>query len=851
MTVSQHSTINHSNYNAIQSAVAGVYSSYGINPQSFPLTQSTLITNHQWSLLETDIALINKHQNGTDLSFNRSNPVTALYVNNMSDTILSGRTGSNIYTLNVGQSATTTVGNNTGPASLPWIHYYTVTTTAAWASADRAGYFFNLGGSITPHISVTGNDAANWQSLVNQANATTFDHTHFFGSYLYTQTFTSGNRSITLEYTLSGSTLTIIVDFEVPPATAATVTVTSAFRILYSVGVIPATLPQVQVSDINNGGTLQGLLTYSPNPVPDFTAPVNQGAPQTIVLTNNSNENCIISSVTSTGFPFDNYQIDSTTLAPNASAILLVTYVGTQPGTHNSTIIVNSNVNNLAIAATVITKVIVVVSPPPPPTPPPPPHVPPPPPPPPPVTIQSTVINQTVSTFGVHQYPISLAVSGTSGSSYRASLDSGSTGNSSYNGIFSLVNASGTTSNNATFTVVFSTLSPSAPMPNGVYTNNITFVLSPSEPNQPPITLAIPVTITVNVISQSLGTWLSPINENNGVIGMDYSIIDGNRYLTIGFGISTGAYTYSYMPYAMKLLGNYGTNMYGSSGNVYYHQGTGAYSTFLQTYGVWFIGAQQTGTYTDTYTFRVTTAGTYTWEFSCDDTGYFTIDGTQISNVSGNYGSSATGTITLAVGIHTLVWHVTNNSSWGAVGIRITEARTNTDVWSTLATTYDYINNRYGYWSEVYRIPVGTAGTYYTNINYQTYTQFAPGQTQTYGSYFGFQNAAGSMFTVTADSSGNLGIVLNGLRAIDAINTDINTTLNEVQYLFYYYSTADERLNNLADPVNGSQTQYFTGFSSSGAVKTILLNYPTGNLGVGWCSFNNGNCGCIGGGGGE
>lgn len=846
MTVSQHSQINASTYNSLQSTVTNILglgtSGYGVNVQSSQVAAGDIISNVQWDLLEHDVGLINTHQTGGTANFNRDIAVKASYVNNLINTV----NNLNVNTFTIGQSGSTLVGLHTGDSS--WITNYTLTTKMSWSTPLRAKYFFNLGSSITPVISVSGDDADNWQSLIDQANAVTFNYTQFYGSLPYTQTFSSGNRALTVSFSLSGSVLTIELDFETPSSTLNNLTVTSKFNIIYSTGAIPAILPQVQISSVDTGGTPHGFLTYAPNPVPDFTAPVNQGAPQTITLTNNSNIECHITGITSTGFPFSSYQLGTTILGPTASTNLTVTYIGTEPGTKSSTIIVNSNVNTLNIAADVITQVIVVLKPTPTPAPPTPPGPTPAPTPAPapPINIQTTVITQTITKLGTYQYPISLAVSGTKGSSYSATLANGQSGNSSYPGIFALINASGNTTNSASFTLGFTTYVSNTAIANGVYTNTINFVLTPSDLNQAPINLQIPVTITVNVVNQKLGSWLSPINENNGVIGMDYSIIGGHKYLTIGFGISTGAYNYAYMPYAMKLLGFYGMNLYGSSNTPYYHQPAGAYSTFLQTYGIWFANTRLLGTYSDTYVFQVNSADNYAWEFSCDDYGYFTIDGTQIANVSGNYGTSAQGSVYLTAGVHTIVWHVTNTNAAGSVGIRITEPNTNTDVWSTLAATYNYANNIYGYWSEVYRIPISGTDTYHTNINYQTYTQFASGQTQTYGSYFGFQDATGSMFTVTSDSDSNLSIALNGLRAIDAINTDINTTLNEVQYLFYYYSTADERLNNLADPI-GNQTQYFIGFNSAGAVQTMLIPYASGNLGVGWCNSG----GCIGGGGGE
>jgi hypothetical protein len=54
---------------------------------------------------------------------------------------------------------------------------------------------------------------------------------------------------------------------------------------------------------------------------------------------------------------------------------------------------------------------------------------------------------------------------------------------------------------------------------------------------------------------------------------------------------------------------------------------------------------------------------------------------------------------------------------------------------------------------------------------------------------------------------------------------DVDLTYINLQYLPYYYSEAEARINQLESPVSG-QTKFFLGFDNQGTVTTSLVTFP-------------------------
>ena len=258
---------------------------------------------------------------------------------------------------------------------------------------------------------------------------------------------------------------------------------------------------------------------------------------------------------------------------------------------------------------------------------------------------------------------------------------------------------------------------------------------------------------------------------------------------------------------------------------VYPYQNT-AYGSFLNMYGVWNVPNGGTGgvsawdTTSSPYTFDAPhTSGsvTYYYQFSCDNSGYFYIDGGEIAG-NGDYANATQGSISLAPGRHNISWSIDNQGGPGAMGLRIYQAD-GTDIWSTLNPIG---NNQTAipYWLDLGRMQIdGSNRTYYSKYFYI--------RNSGYGNYFGVSSAQGSMFTITDDGYGNLNIALNTLREYSG-DTGLNVTLGAFTESFYYYSSNSDhpRYNNLESPFGNGQTHYFTGFTAAGVPTTTVVTHP-------------------------
>ena len=128
-----------------------------------------------------------------------------------------------------------------------------------------------------------------------------------------------------------------------------------------------------------------------------------------------------------------------------------------------------------------------------------------------------------------------------------------------------------------------------------------------------------------------------------------------------------------------------GTGTPGNPGGIYpahassiYAVSCGAWGSFLNTYGVWGGGQD----YTVSLDFPVT--GSYTFNFSADNYGSISLDGTAIITRSGefNYTSTFTATATVSAGTHTVRVLGYNISGPAGVGAQIVKPDTS-ELWNT------------------------------------------------------------------------------------------------------------------------------------------------------------------------
>jgi hypothetical protein len=377
-------------------------------------------------------------------------------------------------------------------------------------------------------------------------------------------------------------------------------------------------------------------------------------------------------------------------------------------------------------------------------------------------------------------------------------------------------------------------------MPNGPYfdqAQNIGFTVSSYTNRQFAIVGLDTTNLIINVTDRNLGSWLSPYDSNNAIMGFSYDILNGVPTLTMGFGsvpaMNAGGYV-TYSANSLKSLGRsrylHYTNYIGGvpviSAFDYQKSCNPEYSSFLNTHGVWSTSDLNSASVAGNAVFYTRYDAVFQWQFSVDNYGSFYIDGSLIYTYSGsdpnNFRSVQSGNIALTTGSHTVTWDCGNSGGPGAFGISLTYLSGNCityDVWSTL----DLCNTS---WAEITRIPLINDGNrkIYTTLPVLSHTDIYP---TPYASYFSGGYGYPGMCTVVNDGFGNLQISVNILSRTSG-NPNIDTTLNNVSDLLYYYSGAAGRVANISAPIGINQTLVFDGFNANGTVQTRILLAPTG-----------------------
>lgn len=334
---------------------------------------------------------------------------------------------------------------------------------------------------------------------------------------------------------------------------------------------------------------------------------------------------------------------------------------------------------------------------------------------------------------------------------------------------------------------------------------------------------AVALNLTIDVTDKNLGTWISGQSPNNAVAGFDYSIINGQRFLTIGFGsrisLNNGGFTEGYSTYSVKSLGR----LKYSTDNTFGRISKSAWGPFLKTYAIHNASLNITSS---SATFFVRYQSTFQWEFNAETRGSFTIDGqTKFSDQATNYQISYQGSVTLTPGFHTVAWTAT-----GAVGARITYSsgkNQNYDVWSTLDQCF------FTSWFEITRYTIAMDGTVQSfNTTLPNVFPDPKVYVLTYSFYFtGSDTDANGvprlgMWNVMNDGYGYLIISINKLTGTSGV-ADVDTTLLNVEKdLFYYYSEISNRYVNVGTKIDDQYSYYFNGFDELGNVIATLKYAP-------------------------
>ena len=377
-------------------------------------------------------------------------------------------------------------------------------------------------------------------------------------------------------------------------------------------------------------------------------------------------------------------------------------------------------------------------------------------------------------------------------------------------------------------------------LPQGTYNASISVTVN-----------GITKTATVQFVNQipnssHLGDWISAPAKDNAIVGMSYYIIVGKRYLTIGLGMGADGSTtldQGGTSYANAVKLNYaGDSKYRVDNDPSYQcvmqkVTDNTWGSFLKQYGVWVDSVTTkplNAWMVRTFEFVVPAAKTYRYQFSCDNNGYFDIDGNAVITEQGPsiYASGVSGSKFLTAGTHSVTLHMKNTGAAGGIGLNIYDQSTNASIWSTL----DVVSTgAYQYWQEAYRIPIladGTPRTYY-NAAYKVKDVGAVNG-NSWSSYFGTAGevSQGSMFKIDDDGQGNL--TIGWLASSTRPNvTSLDQTIVGLSFAAYYYADPIiPRYSQLEEIQNGTQTHQFTGFDRVGTVTTTLQDYPGYNNSV-------------------
>jgi hypothetical protein len=412
---------------------------------------------------------------------------------------------------------------------------YATSMSFTWFHPIQLNYFFNLGGSLTPRVAISGSissELASWRPLVETLNTVKFGKTEYYTALatsdkIYRRIISkpavpgvSYAKAIIVKYQIRGSVISLTVNFIAgfsklkttnstvrgkwktggkgkKQDTLVNLRIRADVFTTYSTGAsggVQAPIPQPQL--------VGGFLSAPIDPIAPFTfATGSSSDSRTIVLRNNSTLTCTISNITlsGSGHGYSTGTVSTTTMviAPISSSSFRVQYSGNTPGYNRGYIYITSNVNPVVLFTE--------------------------------INIGGVEPNKWISTTTNTSLMTQDFVVDHAGGNYR-SFD------------VSIAPVAGFTciphipgDNYDSFRVTFNPVGRS----NGVYSTTATVVIHPLDTSLRDIIARIPITITRNIREQHLGSWISARGYMNEVIGFSYDWIGGRKYLTIGLGVNS------------------------------------------------------------------------------------------------------------------------------------------------------------------------------------------------------------------------------------------------------------------------------------------------------------------------
>jgi hypothetical protein len=850
ITVNSNQLIGVAKYNEIQNTASIVLSYYGVIPESVPLSVGTtgvISTSSSWGSLWTDINRCTIHQTGASIP-GSARPTTStvasvILTNQIIDAANLAFTNRNVAAIGqltefTSPSIRTSNFGNTG-AIRHTVEY-------EWVDADAMTSFLQTGGRLEADLAWSNTGIALDSDLIDVLGLADDDlQTNTYQVSVTNQTpanvsYSKGVHTVTVTFTRT-TTKKYTIDISILSTTVQTLggsSITGVTRCFTSTddgpapGGIAGPVPAVEITTTFEGSAVPPTATRSLSASPatlsySFFTGDSQSTAQTVTLTNNGNSLLQITGIsyTTTGGVVarptyswtGNSTFANTTINSGASRTISLAYSGATAGTFNNSIRITNDGNQPLL------------------------------------TIPAT---QVVAGFGLNPIPASLTPTVTSLSLYTqqfvitnsnispirsSSYTSSATGTGFY-----------TINSDAGPTLVFDPSGRS----NGSYSGTISVTIGG-------FTLSRTVTIALDVPTQTLGSWLSPLATDNAVVGMSYDVIGGTRYLTIGVGmgndganfLSSGGGNFASVAnlnYAADPDPSKGVPLYD------YDRGSGSWVDFLKGhtetggvgYGVVYAFQDYNNRIHTTmpvtnilikrsYTFNAR-SGVHTFDYAVDDNGYVEISNPNSGGFDvvfdgrgrgrANFQNVNSGSWSAPVtGVYTINLYSQNTGGPGAFAFRLDRQDTQEAVWNTRVP----VRTAYRYWGEVYRIPLNQgAHTYRTGeldtvSNLPKYLVKDSVMTETDGKPYGAFFEGQSMFTVRDDGTGNLTITINPVGSTLPSSAADKRTIYNITALPFYYS-AHKRYSNLS---NGSlpagRTYRFDGFTNQGGVITSEQSYPS------------------------
>lgn len=816
-------------YNEIQSRIAGVIvNDYGYTAQSYSISPGKSIGAYEWGILEYDIDRCKIHQTnaetiGTVLSLVPTAANTNALIRGANESF------DNRYTLHPAQS-TSTVNTTSSPAG-QWVSNQSV-FKHVWASKADAKQFFALGGTIA--ASLTTNISTGLGKLITDADTELADTAYAMADYLrrvkiWTSRI-SDQGAVTVKSILTelGNqvTVTTTVTASAPESKTVTLDLGTTVTTRWSRdlgGNVPGFAAQPPSIAVNNGITSPvRSLTVSPSILNDFVWRAGSSSPaQQITLINTGNTEIQIYNILYSNaggvvvLPAYGWAGSSptVTIPINESRTFNLIYTGTlQGGPYLNTVTIKSNND----------KGDIVID-----------------------TIQRTSLPQLTMSLNPESTAYSLTTPSTVSGQYlivanRTATPSYSIDLEGDTDKFSITSPPGANPITVRFAAPIDTV-------NGSYA--VTLTVTASADGNDSVTRSATMAVNYNlpiIVTANLSSWISPLAQANSVVGMSYDLVANTPVLTIGIGALADI---ANPPANLSPDANADATNLGITADVGYSETAGpalyrmwqypGHIQFLKDYGVWirqYLGdsasVEPINSYvTRSYTFTVAESKIYSWNFSVDDYGYFTIDGVIQGNMNTRYRNSRywdrtqNGSLYLASGTHNITFVVINDIYQAGIAIRLYDpaqpATPDYDIWSTLKPIRAV--PPYLYWNQVFRIPMsGSAATYQLTRNYCV-KDTGP---ISWSDYFN------PFITITDNGANRLDITFNQQSG------NSNPTIIALPYSPYYFVNSEDpavgvRVANAdGGAVNGvpGQTNFFTGFSVVRAGGVIQSAAPSTRL---------------------